>query len=329
MSEISESEREAFSTLITILSMKYNKPIPKMDDDISLLISNVVFPNFNSQDLQSIKEKLQDATKICDVLSNFEYYFPLIPLILQLIPELELENDDSREYYIMYVTFSYITWRMYVEKTNDFELLPVILDAVSFVAIKTLSPLVVRVYIQIIEFYINSDAEFNLSLVIPSLGDMFYNSKKETSQVQVLLAPLLKVFLPKQDSPLSNDCEWFLEFIGYFPADVVSLLTSDTAKSVIERIHYYASRLHLPSLKAFRSLATIAPQSNTSFLLSVFPQSLWKFISMNEKNKFSVELHETSINIPHVHSYSNSLQFIEKPTFAEDIDVEKQITFDN
>ena len=329
MSEKSDYDKETFSTLIKILSLKYSRPIPKMNDQISLLISNIVFPNFNSQDLQSIKEKLQDSTKICDVLSKFEYYFPLIPLILQLIPELKLESDDSREYCIMYVTFSYITWRMYVEKTNNFELLPVILDAVSFVAIKTLSTLVVRVYIQIIEFYINSDAEFNLSLIIPSLEDMFYSAKKETCMVQTLLAPLLKVFLPKQDSPLTNDCEWFLEFIGFFPADVVSFITSDTAKSVIEKIYYHVSKLSLPSLEAFRCLASIAPRSNTTFLLSIFPQSLWKFISTNQKSMFTTELHETNIVIPFVHSYSNSLQFIDKPTFAKEIDTQKQITFDS
>ena len=82
-----------------------------------LLVSPICFPNISQQDFSIIQANLQTAKTYNEALQGINYYFPLIPIVLQLMIDNPENSQVLIEYCSCFTLCSYITWMMYVECT--------------------------------------------------------------------------------------------------------------------------------------------------------------------------------------------------------------------
>ena len=242
------SIKDSLNSLIQILSLKFPEDSPdiQMNDEFSILVSPIVFPKLTQQDLQIIQNNIQTAQNFTDALNGVNYYFPLVPIILQLMNDLVDNSSANLEYCSYFTLCSYITWRLYVELTNNFENLPLLLDCFVFSSYSSQKKLIIQVYIQAVYFYLNSTAPFDLSYIFPTLSDFIISGRKEAIPVQCLFQPILTIFIPQQDSNVPKDCEELLRWLSALPQDSYALFTDETIKNILEKLFYHASLLHLP-----------------------------------------------------------------------------------
>ena len=325
------STKDSLNTLVQILSLKFpdDPPDIEMNDEFTLLVSPIIFPKITQFDLQTIQNNLQTAHNFTDALNGVNYYFPLVPIVLQLMVDMVDISSTNIEYCSYFTLCSYITWRLYVELTNNFENLPLLLDCFSFSSFSSQKKLIIEVYIQVVYFYLNSTAPFDFSYIFPTLSDFIISGRKEAIPVQCLFQPILSIFIPQQDSNVPEDCEELLRWFSNLPQKSYDLLTDETIKNILEKLFYHASLLHLPSVQVFSALAYKSPKELVASLCSVFPMALLRKVQEGESFVDIKSLKKTSIQLPSVNPNSTlSLHFVEQPTFEETMKTTLPYVFD-
>lgn len=302
---------------------------PDVIDDFTLLLGAINYPQFNFQLLSQMSTTITKATSFREALSGFNWYFPLMPLLLQLMANSDDYDSDIIEHCTYFTLYSYITWRLYVEYTNNFENLPQILDALAVCSESSNSKLVIQVYIQSIQLYLSSTAPFDFSYIYPSLCEIFQQHKKQLPALQVLFCPILKIFLPQQDSPIPKDAEVFLSYLSSIQQDNPENITAETATSIIERIYYHISILDSSALNTFSVLCPRIDKTTALPLCALFPTSLSNLIRKNYKFVGNFPAAKTNLSYPTVSLNSAlSLHFVTKPTFETQMKPQLIFTFD-
>ncbi|EAY17270.1 hypothetical protein TVAG_266330 [Trichomonas vaginalis G3] len=326
---MSEETKEHITTLINILTLHFPEERPEPFDEFTLMLSAINFPNFSFQSLSQFSQNPQRATTFREIFSGYNWYFPLMPLLLQLMTNSPDYESNLIEYCTYFTLCSYITWRLYVEYTNNFEQLPYILDALAYCSETSNSKLVIQAYIHSMQLYLGSTAPFDFSFIFPSMCELYTNHKKEFAQIQSLFAPILKVFLPQQDSPIPKDAAVFLEFISQVIQENPDLINVETASNIIERIFYHVSTLEPIALNTFSVLSSRAKKESVLPLLALFPTSLVDLIRNNYNSLAKFPTETTTLSFPTVNPNSSlSFHFVTKPTFKSQMKPSLIYTFD-
>jgi len=309
-------------TLITILNMNFPDISTDIliNDELYSLTAPIHFPSFSITEWSLIVSNSQKFETFADVLSGSGYYFPLVPIILQLISEIYEPSQEIINYYSKFVIMSYVTWRLFVEYTTNFESLPLLLNSFIFSSYSSYFELIMTIFNQSITFYINSVPSFDIILFLHSLENMIISNPRSIIYVQHLFQPILEKLFVRSPDLVSNDLIEFFVFIKRIDEDALPSLDITVATNIIDLVSGLVYSLNFEPFCVTNKLTPFAEKKKVQEIVLNIPQYILEFIIKSDifiQMDSSKELQLLQADVISRSELSNAL--FERKTFTDHV----------
>ena len=288
-------------TLVSILSLSFPKMYPKMSLDCELagILAAINFPTLSQSELSLVAERAESHTEFRVILDGIKFYFPLVPGILEFLARnYRQDSEEVQEFCASVVLCSYVSWRIFVEFTRNFEHMPFLLYAIPFVLNSPHKEILIKVFIEAVMLYLTSVEVVRLDYIVPSIKQLFSRDQMCLASIQCVFGPMLNAVLPNPESELGREETMFLEFLQNATEYEAELLR-ESAHDVIAVIESHVRNMEMVPLHLFANIGSSIDINLKDSICAGFPESVLKMILESD-----VIIHApksvTSINLPEV-----------------------------
>jgi hypothetical protein len=223
-------------------------------DDLSRVFCGVTFPSLSPSQIPGRTRRPCDYRT---VLQDTEFYFPLVPDILERLSLVAPTDADIIAYCSCFVLCSYLSWRMFMEYTCYTQYLSLIVDTIPLVMKSPFHPLGVAVYLAVVKFCLAGPAQYDMACFLPSLRRLAVAEfRGKVAGLAPICVPLLKSFFPPRfgDSD-SRNARNFLDVLVAFADADADFYSGDVASGVITEV---SSQIGCTELTPLRLLASLS-----------------------------------------------------------------------
>jgi len=257
--------------LLSILKLKFPKKTPQTfkNKELQVFLNFISFPCYSSSDYTVISSRSIKKNLFSEYLKELHYFFPFVPTILDMFFDYDSSDSNEKFFISCYVLCSFISWRLYVEFTGDFQHLKLILDSLANAIESQNESIVYNAYANSLQYYLLTSSSFEYSFFFSSLIDLSYRESDCFELFLPLLVSITKKSIKNSEKELSEDVEVFLKY------SVEMLRRADynqnDATALIDQIKHLIVQLNHSSLMIFSLTIPILPDKT---ITSVFQQVL-------------------------------------------------------
>ena len=330
-------KNDEISTLISILSIQFPTNYPNKEnlDDLDSIIPGISFPKYTHSEINNIISNSENLTEFKDILKGNFFYFPFTPTVLHIISNCDDDTEELVDFCACIVMCSYLSWKVFVEYTQNFEHLPFLLDAIPYVSKSNHSDIISQIYYNLIHYYLSSCQNFNFNTLYKSLSMLLERKALNVlSKVQSLFLPILSNIIPENFVGENDDLDMFVKFLGQLTDTSCDIIENDEAKLIVEYLIEYIKNIETNSLHLFANLCSKIPKDLAIQITSEFPKAI---TNMTVNNISNLKIHETllkktQIKFPKVDINKANLESqtftIIDSTFQQNFQVKPTLSFE-
>ncbi|OHT06591.1 hypothetical protein TRFO_25336 [Tritrichomonas foetus] len=286
----------ASSTLVSILSISFPTGYPQRSsiDELDSFIPAITFPSYSYSEINLITSNAENFTEFKDILNGLHFYFPFVPSILQLIADYHISDstlidenkdivdtsfDETIDFCACVVMCSYISWRLFVEYTKNFEHLPLIFNTIPLITKSTYSSIIANMYHDILHFYLSESPSFSFQMIYSSLSQLFEEGASDFFEAcQSLFLPILNNFIIQIHEKFSIDCEIFIAFLANLTDWFPDIIDNENSTEIINHLSYHIGQIETSPLHLFANLSSKIPEENSISICSSLPMAYYEYL---------------------------------------------------